>query len=199
MKILGLIRSSTENSINTKLIEFTLSLFDQIKTEMLDIDTMTSVINYTYKKSFPDTPSSDFEQIYKSANLVVISISNDGTTINESFNKIFNLISSVSNTIEKKPILLIRTYKNSSPFTTKPDVVTTQFSSIGCEVWETFYLPDFENNFEDGFGVSNISLRIELTKIINHIQFSRLKIKDNNYTTCGIDRSRNECGDASDY
>ena len=88
-----------------------------------------------------------------------------------------------------KPVLLVSTNPMDK----------TLYKSLDIDICETYYLPDFETNFNNEQGlISPTRLRLELIKKVNSIRYNKLKIVPQK-SSCGIERSDMECGDESDY
>jgi len=100
------------------------------------------------------------------------------------------------NSIKNVPVLLLISSDNEIK-----KVVIEQLKNVfiknNCEISEVVVVADFKEAFSNR--IVDTDLILDLIRKINAIQFQRLKLKDDEYYTCGIDRSRNPCGDASEY
>ena len=75
----------------------------------------------------------------------------------------------------------------------------SRFPRDGSEVIDVFSLPNFNDNFSES-EIKNVKLRTELIKKVNGIKKNHFKMhyKDDGFT-CGIDVSKDDCGDAIEY
>ncbi len=100
------------------------------------------------------------------------------------------------NNIKNVPVLLLISSEN----VIKEKVIDglkKEFINNSCEIFGVFKIPAFQKAFNNS--IVDTDLKLELIRKIDEIQFQKLKLKDDDYYTCGIDRSRNPCGDASEY
>lgn len=168
MKILGITTEKEED----KLLEFTLSLFDNVRLESQTLSRLKAV---------------DFDT---STNLVVISISLD--TID--FDKLQFLLDGINT-----PVFLQFTSATTNVDKKLITKVNSLCLLNKVEVWDSFVLSNIQTAFDQELGLSDLTKRIDLCKKVNCIQYQKLKIKDSESRNCGIVRSSIECGDESDY
>lgn len=202
MKVIGFAGSSSRNSINKKLVEYTLSLFEHVETDILDLNDFEVEIYSVDKENEQGIPEKikAFSAKVDAASLLVISLAEHNGSYTAAFKNIYDWLSRIPNrkVFNNKPILLMATSPGGRGGASVLATATDRFARDGSEIWETFSLPNFQESF-DREGNPIIDLRLKLKRKINHIIYNKLKIVDDNYFTCGIDRSRNPCGDANEY
>jgi hypothetical protein len=192
MKVLGLV--DWNYSIHKQLVNYALSLFKQIPTEMIDLK-INQELNLVEIKASKPNESNKLIDLINESSLLVISLNVE----NDSYQSILKMINQEqSDLTNKKPILLIITSSKNNDIRHIIDGIKNEIQENGVEVYETFVLPNYENNFENS-EISNIRLRLDLIRKINRIMYNQLKIRDNSYFTCGIDPNRDYCGDAIEY
>ena len=197
MLILGLTGSLVDSTFDRPLLEFTLSIFDQTNTEVLNVRLNESVNNYSDSSKYSTCALSNANHL-RSSNLIILSLVDFEGSFESSFNYYYDLL---ERDIESncKPVVLLFSSIDSIKLFPTIDSIETRLKDIGFELWGVFLFPDSNENFEEDFGISNIPKRIEICRLINGIQYSRLKIKDSSVGNCGIVRLNNECGDENDY
>ena len=101
--------------------------------------------------------------------------------------------------VGEKPVLLMTTSPGGRDGTSVVAAGIDRFPRDGSEVLESFSLPSFQDNF-DNDEISNISFRVELIRKVNTIKSNRFNhfYKDDSFT-CGIDPTKDDCGDAIEY
>lgn len=171
MKITALINN---NTINQQLANYTLSLFEQTKTEVVDVTCETiEEISTKIEKS----------------NLVILVM--DET---ESSPHIFN-----KTVLQEKPILLLSTYSEQEDNTSEIAVILKDLKQCGNEVWGIFSLLNTKEAFNTEQEITNITLRLTLIRMINSIMYHNLGIRDNNKFSCGITPPKHYVGDSIGY
>jgi NAD(P)H-dependent FMN reductase len=200
MKVLGISSNNNEDSIHNKLLQYALSLFENVDIERIDLNEFKVTVNPK-----PAEKNSDFSERIKilsekfdTAVLVVISIAEEPE--NTHFNTVYSALEKLSNgeVFAKQPLLLLTTSIHNDEGKSLLESATKKFNKAGSPVWETFSLPNFHDHF-DKEGKATLQLRLPLIRKINKVVNDRLKIKDKNFFTCGIDPERDPCGDAIEY
>lgn len=177
MKILGITIDSLSNTRTSKLLDFTLSQFDEINTEDYCIN-------------------NDYFEVVKaslvSANVVILCLNVDDLEYVQ--NTLFNVSKLIS-----QPIMLLLCSEHSVINDRLVSNIKTQLEALNIIVWDYFLLMSIDTAFDNEIGLSDISKRIELCRKVNIIQYQKLKIKDSSIRNCGIVRTSKECGDEGEY
>jgi len=173
MKLIGLANSNT-----LKLVNYTISLFENKHSEIIDLSEFKNVTNPVISK---------FEDV----KFLIIVLENCAN-----LNAIDDFRTTNKNVFKNTSILLLST-------TDHLDILATaknQFTTYGATILDTFYLPSYLTNFNPTEGITNIKLSLELIRKVNIIKQNNF----NNYfkkriSTCGIDTTGFENCDASSY
>lgn len=172
MNIIGILSKNDDLIMpHERLLNYTLSLFEQCQTE---------VINVCNSKE-------GFENLIRKSPVLVIS--GDKCNVEEIVGRIDKQL------LVNKPVFLLSTSN-----TGEVEIMGEFFERVGMEVWECYSLPNFHENFDGKEDViSTVRLRLELIRKVNYILYNQLGLKDKDRTSCGIERDKYEYGDESDY
>ena len=200
MKVLGISSNNDEGSIHNKLLEYALSLFENVDIELIDLNAFKLPVSSSSEEQKMDFKHriTTLSEKFDTAVLVVISIAEESK--NTHFNAIYSALERISNgeVFAKQPILLLTTSIHNEEGKGVLETATEKFNKARSPVWETFSLPNYQDHF-DKDGKATLQLRLPLIRKINKVVNDRLKIKDKNFFTCGIDPERDPCGDAIEY
>lgn len=202
MKVIGFTEGSSNFSIADPLVVYALSLFGLMETENVNLSEL-HVPDYSRNlaevSAIPAHLKILSEKVTK-ANLLVIALTDQGEADHAIFNNVYAWLSHISNrnVFAQKPILLLTTALGNDTGEVVLATGIEKFTQGGSEVWDTYSLPNFKAHW-DADGNASIRLRISLIRKVNHLMYQKLKIKDDNYFTCGIDPERDPCGDAIEY
>lgn len=194
MKILGLTLSDYQEAIDTKLLNYALSLFEGYETEIISIENVEETSFDTDMMSIAPKIDAHLLTTIKRTELLVISLQEDTNS-----EPMIALVESLSekNSLEGKGILILQ-----SSFTEQVYSLTDLLSTIDktrAEVWGSYFLPNIHENFDTEENIiANIHLRLQLIRKVNNIRYNQLGLRDHP-SSCGIRRSKGESGDESDY
>tara|TARA_B100000809_G_C15137276_1_gene531226 strand:- start:407 stop:1018 length:612 start_codon:yes stop_codon:yes gene_type:complete len=203
MKIIAIGASNSINSINKRLANYAASLFENSSIEQIDLNTYEVEI-YSVEKEAKNGMPSKIEALANKidkVDLLVISLSEQNGSYSAAFKNIYDWLSRIPNrkVLGEKPVLLMTTSPGGRDGTSVVAAGIDRFPRDGSEVLESFSLPSFQDNF-DNDEISNISFRVELIRKVNTIKSNRFNhfYKDDSFT-CGIDPTKDDCGDAIEY
>jgi hypothetical protein len=171
MKITALTNS---NQINQQLAKYALSLFEQTKTEVVDVTRETI-----------DQITTNIE----SSNLVAL-IMDDKGMVAEYVNQ---------STLQQKPIFLLSTYVDETAHSETLKKTLNHLKNNNCEVWGVFSLPITTSTFNSELEITTISVRLTLIRLINSIMYHNLGIRNTNKFSCGITPPKHYVGDSIGY
>ena len=99
MKVVGFAGSSSKNSINKKLVEYALSLFEHVETEVLDLNDFEVEIYSVDKERELGIPEKikTFSSKIDEASLLVISLAEHNGSYSASFKNIYDWLSRIPN------------------------------------------------------------------------------------------------------
>ncbi len=203
MKIVGIPGSNSRNSINKNLVKYASTLFENAKTEILDLNDFEVDIYGIDKELASGIPFKiqELSSIIDAADLLIISLAEHNGTYSVAFKNVYDWLSRVPNrkSLGSKPILLMATSPGGRGGLGVIQAAQSRFPRDGSEVIDVFSLPNFNDNFSES-EIKNVKLRTELIKKVNGIKKNHFKMhyKDDGFT-CGIDVSKDDCGDAIEY
>lgn len=203
MKILGLAGSNSKKSINKRLVAYAISLFDNAEIELIDLNDYEVEIYGIDKETENGIPSKieDLATLIDNVDLLIVSLAEHNGSYSVAFKNIYDWLSRIPNRkiFNKKPILLMATSPGGRGGASVLEAAQARFSRDGSEILSLFSLPNFHNNFKDA-QISSIELKMELIKKVNKIRYNHFKVyyKDDSFN-CGIDPTKNDCGDAIEY
>lgn len=169
MKIIAL---TNNNIINQQLANYTLSLFEQTKTEF---------VNYT------ELDSNEILAQTEDASLIVMVIDGNEVLNHEILsNKAILLMSIFQNGYEDSIVALMKS-------------TIVKLKNTGNTIWGTYCLLDTVDAFNAELEIDNIGKRLELIRKINSLMYYDLGIRDNNHFSCGITPPKYYVGDSIGY
>ncbi len=203
MKVIGFAGSSSKNSINKKLVAYTLSLFRQVQTELLDLNDYEVAIYSEDKEKATGIPLkiNTLAQKLDTADLLVISLAEHNGAYTSAYKNIYDWLSRVPNrkVFSEIPVVLMATSPGKRGGKSVLEMAKERLPRDGSEILMSYSLPHFHDNFNEKEGVTATKLRLELIRKINALMASHLGVQTKDHFTCGINPSVNDCGDATDY
>lgn len=152
MKIVGFAGSNSHNSINKKLVQYTLSLFPSEATNLLDLN------DYEVDLYRPDREKTDgipgkiqeLAEIISSSDLIVLSLAEHNGSYSAAFKNIYDWVSRIPNrkVFDGKPVLLMATAPGGRGGASVLNSAQNRFPRDGAEIIGTFSLPMFKENFD---------------------------------------------------
>jgi NAD(P)H-dependent FMN reductase len=203
MKIVAIAGSSSKKSINRSLSEYASTLFENAKTDLLDLNNYEVEIYSIDKELEGGVPSQiiALAQLIDASDLIVLSLAEHNGTYSAAFKNIYDWLSRIPNrkALGSKPLLLMATSPGPRGGLGVLEAAQSRFPRDGSEILATFSLPSFNDNF-NASEISTINYKTELIKKVNDIKLNHFKMhyKDDSFT-CGIDPTKDDCGDAIEY
>ncbi len=161
-------------TINQLLGNYSLTLFEQTKTEIIDVSTIKI---------------SDLKTKIIDSNLVLLIINDKNDWLSE------EVLSSLKN----KPILLQTRYSDKHKNTLLITKTIAQLKNQNCEIWGVYSLLNSDVAFNSDHEITDVGLRLKLIRLINSIMFHDLSIRNNNKFSCGITPPKYYVGDSIGY
>ena len=168
MKIVAFAGASNKNSINktfvTSIAKYYKEADDSI--EILDLHDFEMPI-YSYDKEaemgIPQL-AFDFASKIDRADFLLISLAEHNGTYTSAYKNILDWVSRIPDRklFNGKPIFLLATSSGEMGGSTVLNAAVNSMTSDGAEILASFSLPEFHNNFEEGKGIINPSLRSQL-------------------------------------
>lgn len=164
MKIIGFAGSNSKNSINFKLVHYTAGLLDTHEVELLDLnDYEVSIYSIDREKEqgFPNKIK-DFVSKIKSADALVISLAEHNGAYSATFKNIIDWSSRYNiEFFDEKPMLLMGTSPGGYGAKNVIGLAESRFPKFKANIKAVFSLPKFNDNFEEGEGVTDEKLKKE--------------------------------------
>ncbi len=173
MKIIAFAGSNSTDSINKKLATWVSSLFAEHQIEILDLNDYEVPI---YKKSreqelgIPDKIIT-FSEKLSDADLILLSLAENNGAYSTAFKNILDWASRIPDTtvFHDKPILLMATSPGQRGGSSVLEIAKNRFQFNGGNVLDTYSLPSFNDNFEEGKGITNEELLKEINDKVTAI------------------------------
>ena len=203
MRISALAGSNSKNSINKKLSNYVSLLFEDAKIDLLDLNNYEVELFSIDKEVENGIPSKikELAQLIDETDLLVLSLAEHNGTYSVAFKNVYDWLSRIPNrkSFGEKPILLMASSPGSRGGLGVIEAGINRFPRDGSKILDTFSLPNFNDNFHAD-EIVNIKFKTEIIKKVNAIKFNHFNLhyKDDSFT-CGIDTSKNDCGDAVEY
>jgi len=165
-KIITLGGSSSKNSINKQMAEFTGGLINNvelIKIDLNDFEMPLYSIDKETDKGFSDT-TQQLNAIFESADGFVVSLAEHNGAYTAVFKNVYDWLSRMeSNVWRDKPMLLLSTSPGGRGGQTVLDIAIEKFPRMGANIISSMSFPSFYENFNNGELV-NEDFKTELEK-----------------------------------
>ena len=174
MKIIAFAGSNSSKSINKKLVTWVAGLFEEKKTEILDLNDFEVTIykmDREKRGGIPDKIMALHKKI-KNCDLIVLSLAEHNGAYSTAFKNIFDWCSRIpeASAFADKPIFLLATSPGARGGATVLEIAKTRLPYNGSDVLETFSLPSFNDNFNEEEGITHPSLLIELKSKVDKVK-----------------------------
>lgn len=168
MKILIFAASNSTDSINKKFVTSVSKYYKELEDqkEIIDLNDYDMPIfskQYEEQNGIPQQ-ALDFAQKIDWADLLLISFAENNGNYNACYKNIIDWVSRIPNrkSYQDKAVFLLATSPGARGGQSVLQIATDRMPFDGAVVLETFSLPSFFTNFEDGKGVTNNLLRSQL-------------------------------------
>lgn len=168
MKILIFGASNSKESINKKFVTSISKYYKESDDEkqIIDLNDYEMPIyskHYEVEHGIPQQ-ALDFANKIDWADLILISFAENNGNYNACYKNIIDWVSRIPNRkpYQNKAVFLLATSPGSRGGQTVLQIAADRMPFDGAEVLETFSLPTFQENFEDGKGITNNLLRSQL-------------------------------------
>lgn len=168
MKILAFAGSNSSESINKKLVTSVSKYYKESDdtVEILDLNDYEVPIFSIDREKSNGIPVliEEFVNKIDQADFILISFAENNGNFNAAYKNINDWISRVPNRkiFNGKPLFIMATSPGKRGGQSVLDIATARLPFDGAEILETFSLPEFYQNFEQGKGVVSITHRAQL-------------------------------------
>ena len=155
MKIIGFAGSTSSKSINKKLVSYTLGKInnDSIQTELLDLNNFKCPlfnVDVEDNEGYPDNATSFINKL-KEADAFIISMAEHNGSYAAEVKNLLDWCSRIElKFFNGKPMFLMSTSPGGYGGGNVQEAAQKQFPKFDAEIRETFKLPSFYDNFEQG-------------------------------------------------
>ncbi len=173
MKIIAFAGSNSKNSINKKLVAYTVTLFKNAEVEMLDLKDYELPLFGVDIEAELGTPkqATHFTQKIASADLLVVSLAEHNGNFSVAFKNIFDWATrQEKNVFQDKDMLLMATSPGGRGGKSVLEIAKNSFPRFGANIVATFSLPKFNDNFDVTAGkISSLQYENELKQLVDSI------------------------------
>ncbi|MBE8720504.1 NADPH-dependent FMN reductase [Sphingobacterium pedocola] len=183
MKILAFAASNSSQSINKKLISSISKYYKEAEDfiEIIDLNEYEMSI-YSHDRQVQDgipQLAIDFANKIDWADFILISFAEHNGNYSTAYKNILDWLSRIKGRkpFPNKPMFLIATSNGARGGKSVLDIATNRMPFDGGIVLETFSLPEFNKNFEEGKGVTNMLYRSQLEAKVRKTKRELAKIQ----------------------
>lgn len=183
MKILAFAGSNSVQSINRKLVIHTLTYFQNIEINLLDLNDYEMPlfsVDRQSKDGFPQKAYNFLAQV-ESCDAIILSLAEHNRSYTVAFKNIFDWCSRIDiNIFKSKPMFIMSTSPGGFGGGNVMAAAMAFFPKCGAEIIESFSLPLFNQNFKDKIGITNEELKdqyeTKLSNFKNNLENQKLLI-----------------------
>lgn len=186
MKILAFGASNSSKSINKKLVTSVSKYYkeiDDIK-EIIDLNDYAMPIFAVDLEAEIGIPQQayDFAAKIDWADFILISFAENNGNYNACYKNIIDWVSRIKGRkiFNGKPVFLLATSPGARGGQSVLSIAENRLPFDGAQVLDTFSLPEFNKNFEEGKGVTNMLLRSQLEAKVRKTKRTLKELFDNN-------------------
>ncbi|MFZ4862939.1 NADPH-dependent FMN reductase [Sphingobacterium sp. Mn56C] len=168
MKILAFAASNSSTSINKKFVNSVSKYYKEIEDTVLildihDFEMPLYRLDRELESGIPQL-AYDFAEKIDWADFILISFAEHNGNYCAAYKNLIDWTSRIKGRklFNGKPVFILSTSQGSRGGQNVLDIATARLPRDGAELLDTFALPEFGNNFEEGKGVTNMLLRSQL-------------------------------------
>lgn len=173
-KIITIAGSNSEKSINKSLITYTQGLLDQVEVISIDLNDYVLPIygvDFEAENGIP-TAIKKLDKVLNTADGFIISLAEHNGSYASVFKNTIDWLSrATQNTWREKPMLLMATSPGGRGGASVLQAAAAYFPFMGASITDTFSLPSFYDNFQNG-KISDEGLKQDLHHKVNTFQLS---------------------------
>ena len=172
MKILAFGASPSKHSINKKLATFVAGLFENANVTILDLNDFEMPI-FSVDREFPfPVQATKFAAHIDSADLIVVSLSENNGNHSAAFKNIYDWVSRIPNrkVWNGKKLLVLSTSPGGRGGSSSLEIGLKRFPFDGAEIVGSMSLPSFNQNFSETDGITNAEYLTEVKDLVKNAQ-----------------------------
>jgi len=168
MKILAFGASNSSNSINKKFVSSVSKYYKEVNDEIqiLDLNDFEVPLFSKDKEKNDGIPEAAYKFAEKIdwADLILISFAENNGNYNVGYKNLIDWVSRIKDrkTYPNKPIFILSTSEGARGGKSVLEIAEQRLPRDGAIILDTFALPEFSKNFEDGRGVISPLFRSQL-------------------------------------
>jgi len=168
MKIIAFAGSNSSRSINKKFVSSVSKYYKEPDDiiEILDLnDFAIPLFSVDYEREQGMPPQAlAFAKKIDDADFILLSLAENNGNYSAAYKSLTDWISRIPGRkiFNGKPLFLMATSPGRRGGSSVLEIATARLPFDGADILETFSLPEFNQNFEEGKGVTNILLRSQL-------------------------------------
>ncbi|MGB0390194.1 MAG: NADPH-dependent FMN reductase [Salibacteraceae bacterium] len=202
MNVLAIAGSSSKTSINKQLVSYSAGLFAPAEVNVIDLNDYEVGIFSSDKENENGIPDKIIElsKQIDNSHLLLISLAEHNGSYSAAFKNVYDWLSRIPNrkTFGTVPIFLMATSPGGRGGASVLEIAMARFPREGSKVLDSFSLPSFHDNFKEE--ITDPIMAIEFKKKINDIKLRHFPmVFPDKSGDCGIDPSKDDCGDAIEY
>ena len=176
MKILAFAGSNSADSINKKLVTSVSKYYKEADDtiEVLDLNDYEMAIYSKEREKEGGIPTlaTDFAQKIDEADFILVSFAENNGNYNAAYKNLTDWVSRIPNRkiYGGKPVFAMATSNGRRGGQSVLEIAAARLPFDGAELLETFSLPEFDQNFEEGKGVTNVLHRSPLEAKVRKIK-----------------------------
>ncbi|MEW2921880.1 NAD(P)H-dependent oxidoreductase [Muricauda sp. ANG21] len=173
-KIITIAGSNSQKSINKSLLTYTNSLLENVEIITIDLNNYVLPIfgvDFEVENGIP-TAVKRLNELFNTADGFIVSLAEHNGSYAAVFKNTVDWLSRLNMKIWRdKPMLLMATSPGGRGGATVLQSASTYFPFMGASITDTFSLPSFYDNFNNG-EISNESLKKELQSKVDKFQIT---------------------------
>jgi NAD(P)H-dependent FMN reductase len=171
-KIITIAGSNSQKSINKSLISYTASLLEKVNVISVDLNDYVLPIygpDFEAENGIP-TAIKRLNELFDTADGFIVSLAEHNGSYAAVFKNIIDWLSRVNMKVwREKPMLLMATSPGGRGGASVLQSANAYFPFMGASITDTFSLPSFYDNFNDG-EINDESLKVDIHSKVNKFQ-----------------------------
>jgi NAD(P)H-dependent FMN reductase len=173
MKVIGFAGSSSKNSINKKLVEYTLSLFENVNKEVLNLNDFEVPLFSVDREEDLGIPEKvkKFAGKIDDADLLIVSMAEHNGSYTAAFKSLYDWTSRIPNrkVFNNKKLILLSTSPGGRGGQSVMETALSRFPRDGAQILGNLIIPNFYDHFKNGELINN-DLKSQLISLVSLAQ-----------------------------
>lgn len=174
MKILAFAGSNSDNSINRKLIDYTVNFFGDQDVEILDLNNFEMPLFKVQREQNDGIPqqAKEFADKIDSSDLIIMSLAEHNSAYTVAFKNIFDWVSRIKDRkhFGDKPMFLLSTAPGPGGGKNVSEIFMKRAPFSGANIITNFVLPKFGETFEEGKGIIDAEKKAEFDEKVQMVK-----------------------------